>query len=265
VLVLLPPSEGKARSGAGSPLELAKLSLPVLNPARERVLDSLIGLCAQPDEASARAVLGLSPGQHEEIGRNARLRQSAAMPAGKVYTGVLYDALGLATLDPTARRLARRWILVFSGLWGVVRVGDRIPPYRCAVGTRLPDLGGLGPYWRGALPAAVAEAAGRGPVLDLRSSGYAGMWQPTGELAERTVAVRVLHEREVRGVTTRAVVSHFNKATKGRLLRDLLSAGAQPRSAAELVSALRELEYTVEQEPPVPGRTRRLDVVVTEL
>jgi cytoplasmic iron level regulating protein YaaA (DUF328/UPF0246 family) len=266
VLVLLPPSEGKAAAGSGRPLDLAALSLPALNPARERVLEPLVALCARPDGGLARAALGLSPGQDGEIRRNARLREAAAMPAGRLYTGVLYDALELATLGPAARRQARRSILVFSGLWGAVRIGDRIPPYRCPVGARLPGLGGLGAYWRRAMATAVAEAAGGGPVLDLRSGAYGAMWQPAGGLAERTVTVRVLHERSVGGAVTRSVVSHFNKATKGRLLRDLFTAGPLPRSPAQLSAALRDLKYTVEEDgPPAPGRRRRLDVVVTEV
>jgi cytoplasmic iron level regulating protein YaaA (DUF328/UPF0246 family) len=265
LLVLLPPSEGKAAPRSGAALDLTGLSLPELNPARERVLDSLVRLCGQPDGEPARAALGLSPGQHEEVRRNARLRQAPAMPAGRLYTGVLYDALDLATLAPAARRLAQRSILVFSALWGAVRLTDRIPPYRCSIGAQLPELGGLGANWRRAMPPVLARAAGRGPVLDLRSGAYTAMWQPTGEIAERTVAIRVLHERTVGGVTKRSVVSHFNKATKGRLLRDLLGAGTAPRSPTQLVAALRELKYTVEEDRPAPGRPRQLDVVVSEL
>jgi len=55
--------------------------------------------------------------------------------------------------------------LIFSGLWGAVRLGDRIPAYRCAVGANLPGVGGLGAYWRAAMSATLTEAAGTGLVL----------------------------------------------------------------------------------------------------
>lgn len=265
MLVLLPPSESKAPSGSGDPLEVDTLSLPDLNPARERVLESLEALCAQPDDAQACAVLGLSPGQRGEVARNSRLRQAPAMPAGHVYTGVLYDALDLPSLGAAAYAIAERSVLVFSGLWGALRLNDRIPPYRCPVGVRLPGLGGLGPHWRRAMPTPIATAAGDGLVLDLRSAAYAAMWTPDGDLARRTAAVRVLHERIVDGVAKRSVVSHFNKSTKGRLLRDLMQAGAQPRTPAELVTALRDLKHTVDHHTPQSGKPCRLDVVVTEL
>ncbi|GAB3957637.1 hypothetical protein GCM10027614_73500 [Micromonospora vulcania] len=118
MLILLPPSEGKADAGTGRRWDPDKLALPELNPARERVLDALVALSAGPDEASALAALGLSAGQRGELRRNARLRVAATAPAAQVYTGVLYEALELATLPAAAQRTARRSVLISSGLWG---------------------------------------------------------------------------------------------------------------------------------------------------
>jgi hypothetical protein len=72
--------------------------------------------------------------------------------------------------------------------------------------------------------------------------------------------VRVLH------APTRKVVSHFNKATKGRLVRDLLTAGAKPSRPAELVEVLRDLGYVVEADAPGrAGQAWALDVLVTQI
>ncbi|MGW6859919.1 peroxide stress protein YaaA [Streptomyces xanthophaeus] len=265
MLVLLPPSEGKAAGGSGAPLKPQELSLPGLAPARAAVLEELVALCAG-DEAKAREVLGLSEGLRGEVAKNAELRSAVARPAGEVYTGVLYDALGLAGLTPAARKLAEDALLVFSGLWGAVRITDRIPSYRCSMGVKLPELGALGAYWRGPMAEVMPGAAGEGLVLDLRSSAYASAWKPKGETAGRTATVRVLHAQVVDGVEKRSVVSHFNKATKGRMVRDLLLAGSVPAGPAELVEALRDLGYTVEAEAPSKaGRAWSLDVVVTQI
>ncbi|MFI9820790.1 peroxide stress protein YaaA [Streptomyces sp. NPDC052013] len=259
MLVLLPPSEGKAASGRGAPLKLESLSLPGLNDAREAVLTELVDLCAG-DEDKARDVLGLSEGLRAEVAKNAGLRTAGARPAGEIYTGVLYDALDLASLEPAAKRRAARQLLVFSGLWGAVRVTDRIPSYRCSMGVRLPGLGALGTHWRAPMASVLPEAAGNGLVLDLRSSAYAAAWKPKGEVAARTATVRVLH------APTRKVVSHFNKATKGRIVRSLLTAGAAPKGPEELVTALRDLGYVVEaQAPGRPGTPWTLDVLVDEV
>jgi cytoplasmic iron level regulating protein YaaA (DUF328/UPF0246 family) len=259
VLVLLPPSEGKASSGRGAPLKPESLSLPGLGAAREAVLGELVELCAG-DEEKAREVLGLSEGLRGEVAKNTELRTAGTRPAGEIYTGVLYDSLGLASLDTAAKRRAARSLLVFSGLWGAVRVTDRIPSYRCSMGVKLPGLGALGTHWRTAMAPVLPEVAGKGLVLDLRSSAYAAAWKPQGEVAGRTATVRVLH------APTRKVVSHFNKATKGRIVRSLLSSGSAPENPARLVEALRDLGYVVEAEAPAKaGQAWSLDVLVTEI
>ncbi|WP_399924790.1 peroxide stress protein YaaA [Streptomyces kanamyceticus] len=265
MLVLLPPSEGKASSGRGAPLKPGTLSLPGLAEARRAVLDELVELCAA-DEEKARLVLGLSEGLRGEVAKNAGLRTAGARPAGEIYTGVLYDALDLASLDAAAKRRAARSLLVFSGLWGAVGVSDKIPSYRCSMGVKLPGLGALGAFWRTPMASVMPEAAGDGLVLDLRSSAYAAAWKPKGEVAGRTATVRVLHAQLVDGVEKRSVVSHFNKATKGRIVRSLLTTGARPESPAELVEALRDLGHVVEAEPPAKvGRPWALDVVVRDV
>ncbi|MGW5335923.1 peroxide stress protein YaaA [Streptomyces bauhiniae] len=259
MLVLLPPSEGKASSGRGAPLKPGSLSLPGLAAARQAVLAELVELCAG-DEEKAREVLGLSEGLRGEVAKNAGLLTAGARPAGEIYTGVLYDALGLATLDPAAKRRAARSLLVFSGLWGAIGVTDRIPSYRCSMGVKLPGLGALAGHWRAPMAEALPEAAGDGLVLDLRSAAYAAAWKPRGEVAGRTATVRVLH------APTRKVVSHFNKATKGRIVRALLTEGVAPKDPAELVVALRDLGYEVEAAAPEKaGRPWALDVLVDEV
>ncbi|GHH84524.1 UPF0246 protein [Streptomyces sulfonofaciens] len=265
MLVLLPPSEGKAPSGRGAPVKLEELSSPGLGEARQDVLDALVELCAGDGE-KAREVLGLSEGQRGEVAKNAALLTAGTRPAGALYTGVLYDALDLSSLDAGAKRRAARSLLVFSGLWGAVRVTDRIPPYRCPMNVRLPGIGALGAYWRPVMAEVLPKTAASGLVLDLRSSAYAAAWRPRGEVAERTATVRVLHSEVVDGRERRSVVSHFNKATKGRLVRSLLSAGAAPKTPSALVETLRDLGFTVEVAAPgAAGRPWALDVVVTEV
>ena len=261
MLVLLPPSEGKSAARRGRPVALDGLSLPGLAPARAAVLEELVELC-RSDEDKAAGVLGLSPGLRGEVARNAALRTAPALPAGRLYSGVLYDALDLATLDAAARRRAQQSLLVFSGLWGALRLGDRVPAYRCSMAVRLPGLGGLAAYWKPHMDAVLPQVAGGGLVLDLRSSAYAAAWKPRGDVARRAATVRVLQVTVVDGVERRAVVSHFNKATKGRLLRALLTSGARPRTPSALAGTLRDLGFTVESAGP---DDTRLDVLVREL
>jgi hypothetical protein len=260
MLILIPPSETKAFPVASPPVELGSLALPELAPTRARLLKALVRL-ARGRAPAALDVLGLSESQAAELAHNRELRTAPAGMAAAVYTGVLYDALDLPDLH--RRGVATDHLLIFSGLWGVLRQGDRIPHYRCAAGVKLPAVGSVSVAWRKALRGPLAAHVGDRLVVDLRSGAYAGLWAAGGN----AVTVRVLHERESGGVVSRSVVSHFNKATKGRLTRALLESGQQPGKPDEFADLVRALGYTVE---PGPESTRpdapvALDIVVHEL
>jgi cytoplasmic iron level regulating protein YaaA (DUF328/UPF0246 family) len=256
VLILLPPSEGKAEPRRGKPLDLG--TGPFAD-ARRAVLDALVALCAGPQDVAVRT-LGLTAGQADDVRRNARLATLPTAPAERIYTGVLYDALGLTSLDTSAHRRALARVAIVSSAYGLVRPGERIAPYRLAGGVTLPGLGGVAAHWRAQLDPVVRELTGRGLVVDLRSTTYAAFWRPAPDLARRVVTVRVLHEVAGR----RQVVSHFNKATKGRLVRAILEDGRDARTPAAFASLLGELGWVVEP-GPVTKTGFQLDVVVREL
>lgn len=266
--MLLPPSEGKSDAAPGRrptrPVDLGSLSFPELTPTRERVLAALVALCTGPPDA-AREALHLPVGLAEEVTRNRSLRTAPAVPVGALYRGVLFEALGLESLDPSARRRAGRSLVVTSALWGALRPADRVPRYRLSAGVSLPGLGPLAAVWRMPLAQVVPDAVGRGLLLDLRSSAYAALWRPEGAVAERTVTVRVLEERRPGDPTSRVVVSHFNKATKGRLVRALLTAGVDPRTPTALVDCLADLGFLAEVRAPRAHRAPEVDVVVRNL
>lgn len=259
MLILLPPSEGKSAPRRGKPLDLAALGFPSLVPARRQVLDALVTLC-EGDPEKAAATLDLPPSQLDLVHRNAGLRTAPTARADQVYSGVLYEALDVATLSAGAKRRAGTRLAVTSSLFGLVRPADRIPAYRLSGDATLPGVGSVAGLWRDHLGPAIAEALGDGLLVDLRSGMYQSFWRPPAELAPRVATVRVLHEVAGR----RQVVSHFNKATKGRIVRALLEAGAHPRRPARLADALHDMGWSVEVADPTRKGTQ-LDVVVAEL
>lgn len=236
MLVLLPPSETKHPGGTGPALDLAALTAPELTPLRHRVADALVDLAA--DLPAARTALGLSPAQDGEIARNAALRTSPTLPAIERYTGVLYDALDVASLSRAQRRRAAGRLAVGSALFGVVRAEDRIPAYRLSAGSTIPGLPSLRTLWKPAL--APVLGAGGELVVDLRSGAYADL-APVPE----AVTVQVLSQRPD---GTRAVVSHFNKAHKGRLARLLATTTAEPDSVVRVRALLRRAGLRVEHD-----------------
>ena len=95
MLILLPPSEGKADPERGRPLDLARLSFPSLGERRAALLD-------------------------------AGLRSRPARPAREIYTGVLYQALDLPSLPAAAQRR----VVIVSAQYGAVRPADPIATYK---------------------------------------------------------------------------------------------------------------------------------------
>ncbi len=245
MLILLPPSESKRGRRRGRPLDPSTLSHPGLADTRRRVATALREASLSPD---APDLLGVSPALLDEIARNLVLDSSPATPAGEVYTGVLYDALDLASLAPAARRRATRWLLVVSALYGAVRLTDRIAPYRLAMGVSLPGLGPLAAVWRPELSRVLPADAGRGVVVDCRSAAYAAAWPPAGDLATRWVTIQV------------PGASHFAKHTRGLVARHLCIEGATPRTVPALAEVVARAFDTSLHSPARPGRAWVLDV-----
>lgn len=242
MLICLPPSEGKtAAPDDGTPVDLEALTAPELGPQREAVVDALAAASARPD---ATEVLKVGASLADEVARNTALRTAPAAPATNVYTGVLYAAARLGELTGSAGGRAADAVRIFSGLWGVVAPGDRIPAYRLSMSVDLPGVGRLATAWRPHLARALEQRAAGSVVVDCRSAAYLAAWKPatTGPHAADWVAVRVVREADGR----RTVVSHNAKHTRGVLTGHLLRrAGRQPSSADELLAAARELDGEV--------------------
>ncbi|GAA5149055.1 peroxide stress protein YaaA [Microbacterium pseudoresistens] len=216
--ILLPPSETKRPGGDGPALDIAAWALPTLVPARDAVIDALIALAA--DEEEAARVLALSARQRGEIAHNATLRSSATMPAVERYTGVLFDALDAGTLDRAARRWLGAHVWIHSAPFGPVGALDAIPAYRLGAAAPLPGVASLKRHWAGAVSEAI-EAAAPVFVLDLRSEAYVALG-PVPD-AVSSVYVRVVTEEG-------RALNHFNKHAKGELVR--LLAQQRPRVAS---------------------------------
>ncbi|NUS36970.1 MAG: peroxide stress protein YaaA [Pseudarthrobacter sp.] len=231
MLILLPPSEGKTPAVRGSAVDWPALSFPRLNAYRAKVLEALGTVSAHED---ALALLGVGASLRDDVERNTRLRAEPAAPAHRIYSGVLYDALGYASLTPAQRRKADASVLVVSALWGAIRLGDSVPAYRLSMGTSLPDVGRLATFWKPQLTDALEEAVSGHLLVDCRSSTYAAAWAPP---ADQTVTVNVF--TEAAGV--RKVVSHFAKHTRGELARHLLARrGKAPATPSEALKAAQE-------------------------
>jgi cytoplasmic iron level regulating protein YaaA (DUF328/UPF0246 family) len=253
MLIILPPSETKRPAPEHGPLlDLDTLSFPELNPTRLRILDALIATSRGPD---ALRRLRVRPSLAGEVARNGQLRELPTRSAITTYSGPLSEGLNPASWLSETRSRAEREVVITSALWGALRPDDSIPPYRLHVCSALLDLNRLEPIWRTVLPATLADASRRGPILDLRSPTYQAMGRAQGLDAE-TVTLRVRPSAD----GSPHVGDVVAKRVRGDAARYLLSSSArleEPLDIADVLAA----HWPLEIEPPA-GRKRSWTVAL---
>lgn len=221
------------------------------------MVGELVDLASDP--VASRSALGVSSSQFAEIERNAALRIAPTLPAIRRYTGVLYDALDIDSLRGAEAKRASARLFIGSALFGLLRADDQVPAYRLSATSKLPGKPTLAARWRPLLEPLLAELADNQLIVDLRSGSYVAL----GRAAD-AVSVNVLAEYPD---GRRAVVTHFNKAHKGRLARALAGTRAEPDDAGAVAAVARRAGLRVERlgndltlvvpAEPVPPANRR--------
>jgi len=231
-VLLLPPSELKSPPPSKGQTwdevrESSKLnSFPELDPLRLMVIRGLQGALErrrgleQMFEVRGEAL-------EEAIAVNRRLLKSATLPASKLYRGVMYEALNWESLPARPRTRLNRQCLIFSGLFGVVRPTDRIPPYKLKMSANLGGLvGKVVNFWRIAVSEILRRELKGKVVWDFLPDAHKRAWDGSGEILARHQVKFV--KRVVRsGVAEWKTISHHSKALKGALVRYLVENDAE--------------------------------------
>jgi len=257
-IVLLPPSESKLTATGRTQLNLNSLAFPELSTTREIVLGGLITLSNGPHK-KARTILGISQKQDWEIERNQQLSSAPVAPAWQIYSGVLYDALGPASLTSAQLKKITQMTYVQSALFGLVSLADSIPAYRLSADCVLPKLGSLKKVWAKQC-SNILENQNQF-IVDLRSGNYVKLGPvPAGSNA----VVPKIMQRMPSGPPK--VISHHNKATKGRILRAIAQSKMKVTSIESLSEVITTLGADVDiKKPAKKDQPTILEVVVDVL
>lgn len=260
--ILLPPSAGKTTKESTNHLQLEKLwQEEHLTQTRRQLIDDVQNTALLADAAQ---IFKLGPKNAHEISQNLEIYDAPALAAWQLYDGVLYEAAKFAQIfsygacaqdgqgqgqgnqpqgsgqgqgsqgqgnQPQGlQRQLEELTLVFSALFGPVRLTDLITPHRLSGSVKLPGQGSVASIWSKALKELLTQQLSGHVVVDLRSAEYGAMYRPTRGSDCLLLNIGVAKVNPATG--KRSVVSHWAKHTRGLLAGALLRAVAGGQLAA---------------------------------
>lgn len=257
--ILLPPSAGKTTKESTNHLQLEKLwQEEHLTQTRRQLIDDVQNTALLADAAQ---IFKLGPKNAHEISQNLEVYDAPALAAWQLYDGVLYEAAKFAQIfssgEPSqgsqgqvgnhrgdqrqgsqgqgnqpqgGQRQLEELTLVFSALFGPVRLTDLITPHRLSGSVKLPGQGSVASIWSKALKELLTQQLSGHVVVDLRSAEYGAMYRPTRGSDCLLLNIGVAKVNPATG--KRSVVSHWAKHTRGLLAGALLRAVAGGQLAA---------------------------------
>lgn len=260
--ILLPPSAGKTTKESTNHLQLEKLwQAEHLTQTRRQLIDDVQNTALLADAAQ---IFKLGPKNAHEISQNLEIYDAPALAAWQLYDGVLYEAAKFAQIfsygacaqdgqgqgqgnqpqgsgqgqggqsqadqSQGLQRQLEELTLVFSALFGPVRLTDLITPHRLSGSVKLPGQGSVASIWSKALKELLTQQLSGHVVVDLRSSEYGAMYRPTRGSDCLLLNIAVAKVNPATG--KRSVVSHWAKHTRGLLAGALLEAVASGQLAA---------------------------------
>ena len=260
--ILLPPSAGKTTKESTNHLQLEKLwQAEHLTQTRRQLINDVQNTALLADAAQ---IFKLGPKNAHEISQNLEIYDAPALAAWQLYDGVLYEAAKFAQIfsygacaqdgqgqgqgnqpqgsgqgqggqsqadqSQGLQRQLEELTLVFSALFGPVRLTDLITPHRLSGWVKLPGQGSVASIWSKALKELLTQQLSGHVVVDLRSAEYGAMYRPTRGSDCLLLNIGVAKVNPATG--KRSVVSHWAKHTRGLLAGALLRAVAGGQLAA---------------------------------
>ena len=252
--ILLPPSAGKTTKESTNHLQLEKLwQAEHLTQTRRQLIDDVQNTALLADAAQ---IFKLGPKNAHEISQNLEVYDAPALAAWQLYDGVLYEAAKFAQIFSSGdssqgsqhqgsqsqggqgqgnqpqggQGQLEELTLVFSALFGPVRLTDLITPHRLSGSVKLPGQGSVASIWSKALKELLTQQLSGHVIVDLRSAEYGAMYRPTRGSDCLLLNIGVAKVNPATG--KRSVVSHWAKHTRGLLAGALLRAVASGRISA---------------------------------
>ena len=197
--ILIPPSEGKARVKATNAI------FSDTNFKFERPVNQVVRLLELIDNEDLRSVYGTSPekalGFHRQ---NQDIFNSPCAPAIERYTGVVYEHIEWETLSEKAKKYMDEYVIIFSGLFGMLTPMTPIPDYKLKM-----NVLSLQHHWNPILSEALQDEK---PIIDLLPQVHRKAYKPNKKNVT-PVDFLIINKGK------KTAAGHFGKAVKGEFIR----------------------------------------------
>jgi cytoplasmic iron level regulating protein YaaA (DUF328/UPF0246 family) len=214
--ILLAPSETK-KSGGEHSFNPGTLLFEGLLPHRTKLLHTYINVLQKGDIPTLSKMFGLKK-EADILAHKKDIIHELTMKAIQRYTGVAFDYLDYEKLDRQAQEYIDSHVILFSNLFGPIRASDLIPEYKLKQGEAVGDIKTEKFYHEHS--AALMEAyLAEDEILDLRAGFYDKFYKP----AKPYTTLKFIKEGKV--------VSHWAKAYRGIVLREIAKAGIETLEA----------------------------------
>lgn len=214
--ILLSPAK-KMRTENPNP---SLISTQPLLVSKTMELADLIRDYSLPELGKALGASGVTLQQAFQLYRHFGTSFAAEVPAIFAYSGTAYSALDALTFDESSLLFAQKHLRLFSGLYGILRAGDLIQPYRLDVGNRLKPDGfkNLYDFWRPDVNRLLVEEGENELIFNLASEEYFKLIDPTSFPASR---ILTLSFKEFRNGVLKSVSPAVKKA-RGLMARYII-------------------------------------------
>ena len=208
--ILLAPSETKKTGGELS-FNPSTLLFEELVPYRMKLLHRYINVLQQGDMQVLSKMFGIKK-EADILKHKKDIIHELTMKAIERYTGVAFEYLGYEALNTEAQAYVDNHVILFSNLFGPIRASDLIPEYKLKQGEAVDDIKTEKFYNEHSAHLMEAYLANE-EILDLRAGFYDKFYKPTKPYTT------------LKFIKNGKVVSHWAKAYRGIVLREIAKAG----------------------------------------
>ncbi len=210
--ILLAPSETK-KSGGELSFNPSTLLFDTLAPHRIKLLHTYINVLQQGDMQILSKMFGIKK-EADILKHKKDIIHELTMKAIERYTGVAFDYLGYNELNKDAQKYVDENVILFSNLLGPIRASDLIPEYKLKQGEAVSDIKPEKFYNEHAAHL-MENYLKDEEILDLRAGFYDKFYKP----CKPYTSLKFIKDGKV--------VSHWAKAYRGIVLREIAKAGIE--------------------------------------